>query len=205
MKRFNLLGLLVLLATPLTAIQAQPTCDTVTLTLTGHGHGAITVSRVWVDDPDNFAISMERTLPFDAVEGETFDVRICILKRDGRTYSTVLRYETNHGASEWAVTLTAPNPVSGISMVDETRRPRALVYPTVATDRIQIQFNRVEPAPIVIRLFDTKGEIVRHRALTELPPRGVALDVRDVCAGPYHLTIQIAGVVVGVHPIIIVR
>jgi hypothetical protein len=199
------MGHLVLLAIPFAAIQAQPTCDTVTLTLTGHGHGPITVSRVWLDDADNFSISMDRTLPFDASEGETFEVRVCVIRRDGRTYSTALRYETNHGAGEATVTLAAPSPVSGISMVDESRRPRALVYPSVARDLVRIQFNRVEPAPIVFRLFDTKGEIVRHRALTEFPPRGVEFDIRDVCAGPYHLSIQIAGVIVGVHPIIVVR
>jgi hypothetical protein len=182
----------------------QPTCNTVSLTLTGHGHGAITVSRIWVDDPDVFEVSMDRSLPFDASEGERFDVRVCILKQDGRTYTSKLRYETNHGSEAVDVMLTAPITVADIDG-DSQVHARAHVFPTLVTDELFVTLNEPQVRIAFAHFFDARGVRVRSIALSASARTPVPVALAALPPGVYHIVIEIDGAPAGTHRIVVVK
>lgn len=152
---FSTLALTLFIFGALT-MQAQDTCMTVTIP---NPHGAaMQIMRVWVTDSVNFSVEPMRTLPFDIGDTESWDARLCILARDGGTYTTTIRYQTTHGPAGFPVTMQAPL-VSAV--MDHTRAQRGVLrlYPSPSSGVVTIDIPDRDLGTVVIDVIDPIGRL----------------------------------------------
>jgi hypothetical protein len=99
----------------------------------------MTVSRVWILDSINFRVRPIQTLPYSESANGTFDFEVCILPRDGKKYSTQVRYMTTHGAVSYTISnFQAPGGVSSVSPSKATNLNVSL-YPNPTTAKVTVQ------------------------------------------------------------------
>lgn len=98
----------------------------------------MTVSRVWVLDSVNFRVRPIQQLPYQESATGSFDFEVCILARDGKKYSTQVRYMTTHGAVSYTISnFEAPGGASEVSREVSSLINR--IYPNPARNAITIQ------------------------------------------------------------------
>lgn len=172
---------------------AQDTCKTI---VHKNPHGAaMTISRVWILDSANFTVRPIQQLPYQESATGSFDFEVCIIPRDGKTYSTQVRYQTTHGpvsynvsnflaplgtssvtSSEYTPAVVFPNPVSSVLHV-QVGEPfefsivdiNGIVIIVGRSDQesSQVDVSRLTPGSYTIRCLSTSGEQMISRFIKQ--------------------------------------
>ncbi len=98
----------------------------------------MTISRVWILDSVNFRVRPIQQLPYQEAATASFDFEVCILARDGKEYSTQVRYMTTHGVVSYSISnFQAPGGVSAV--LSEAPSSQQLIFPNPAREIITMQ------------------------------------------------------------------
>lgn len=179
MKYLILIGLFIATAS---TVQSQDTCKTFSQK---NPHGAaMTISRVWILDSVNFRIRSIQPLPYQEAASGSFDFEVCILARDGKKYSTQVRYMTTHGAVSYPVSnFQAPGGVSAVARDQGSYVHR--IYPNPARTSIAIEGSVGSDWVI----YDIGG-VARLSGVTAAS--GESLDVTALLPGSYIIKVTTA-------------
>lgn len=138
----------------------------------------MTISRVWILDSVNFTVRPLQQLPYYEAADASFDFEVCILARDGKKYSTQVRYQTTHGPVSYNISnFVAPLETSGVT---DARSADVVVYPNPVDDQVYVNIE----GPFKYALMDLKGVNV----LTGTSERSIGL--ASLPAGTYFLRIN---------------
>lgn len=162
------------------SIRAQDTCKTYSHK---NPHGAaMTISRVWILDSVNFTVRPIQTLPYQESATGSFDFEVCIIPRDGKKYSTQVRYQTTHGPVSYNISnFVAPTGTSGVSEV--AVEEQAEVYPNPTPDVVNVLLD-----------YPFEYSVTSPSGTTILTGSGdKTIDLRALPSGSYFLYLRSTG------------
>jgi hypothetical protein len=170
--------------------RAQDTCKVMTIQ---NPHGAdMQIMKLWVVDSANFRVTSVTPLPFQLGANESFDVRVCILARDGMSHSSQVRYTNTHGTSSFNISMTAPSSAT-VPSAGERGLVDAWISPNPASGAVTIALNRTGARDVEVRLYALDGSRVTSVSIPELAGASVPLDVSALPAGEYLAAIDVRG------------
>ena len=191
---------LVALCLVATESVAQDTCNTY---LIPNPHGAaMSINTVWVVDTVNFSVESLRPLPYEISSTGTIDIRVCILVRDGKSHSTIVRYTNTHGTSSYQVTMTAP-ATSGVDRAVERTIALHSALPNPASSTVTIDFGSSVPDQIRVEILDMSGRLVVDDLRPMISGGRLVFDVSAIANGLYLVQVTAPGRPVAVWPIIV--
>ena len=160
-------------------LHAQDTCKSYSH---NNPHGSpMTISRVWILDSVNFRVESIPMLPYQEAANGTYDFKVCILARDGKKYSTQVRYMTTHGAVSYPISnFQAPGGASGVS-----REGTSLSY-SISPNPTRSNFTILGAAGSKWVIYDMGGVEVLSGVTAAVSE---SVDVTSLASGSYFLKI----------------
>lgn len=188
MKHLYTIITLALLIITTGHVHAQDTCKIFSIK---NPHGAaMSINRIWVVDTVNFRVEPMKATPFQLGATESFEVRICILARDGQRHSSQIRYTNTHGTTNYSFSMDAPT-TSSVEFAESA------AVATIAPHPLQgygsIDFGRVVAGEMRLRIYSMVGELVLERMQPEFSGRQFLLDATSLIDGGYLMVATLDG------------
>lgn len=204
MKRSVPLFSFVVLLWAASALRAQDTCKVVSIP---NPHGAaMQIIKLWVVDSVNFRVATVKQLPFQLGATEAFDVDVCILARDGKKHSSMIRYTNTHGTSSFNISMTAPSVASApVGAPDAANRLVVSISPNPAAANTTLELHSTGLRDVAVHLFALDGVEVMAMNIAELQGATIQLDLSTIPAGHYLATVQAGGGEMSVRHIQVIR
>lgn len=183
--------IIAIIALIITSANAQQdTCKKISIS---NPHGLdMEISKVWVLDTVNFSVESVKALPFNLGATESFDIKVCVLARDGKSHSTQVRYRNTHGTSSYNVTMIAPDGTSSVKNV-ENKNYNLVVASNPATTHFTIQFPQKPIKDVTIELYSMDGSLVHVKNVSEITTGEVSVNVQGLSSGTYVTVVKIKG------------
>jgi hypothetical protein len=141
----------------------------------------MTISRVWILDSVNFRVRPIQQLPYQEAATGSFDFEVCIIPRDGKKYSTQVRYQTTHGPVSYNISnFVAPLSTSSVG--------------NAVTDGVEIYPNPTSDIVNVVLGYSFDFSVTNVNGVTVLAGRSEqVVDLKGLPRGSYYLSIKAIG------------
>lgn len=159
---------------------------------------SLRISSLTVDDSINFRVEPMKPLPFELPENGTLDFKVTVLRHDGITRTSQVRFGDDKNTSSYTIEIEAPITSSVKSSIQEMQ---SAVFPNPAKDYCIINVDITQYPNVEIELFNSTGASIIGGV--QQVGKNLSLDVRNLASGNYHLLIKSNGNLVRKEEIIV--